>query len=58
MSQPRASPSFITHSIATRFGTGSAPGNPRQTGQVCVFSAAPKPTGHRQNIFVRVLSWT
>ena len=41
-----------------RFGTGRAPGNPRHTGHVCVFSPAPKPTGQRQNIFVRVLSWT
>ena len=49
---------MIVHSIARRFITGSAPGNPRQTGHVCVFSPAPNPAGQRQNIFVRVFSWT
>src|SRR5215468_5030557 len=42
-------------SIAARFGTGRAPGWARQTGQVCVFSAAPYSSSQRQNIFVRVL---
>src|SRR5215218_3630513 len=41
-------------SIACRFGTGSAPGNARQTGHVLLFSRAPYSTGQRQNIFVRV----
>src|SRR5919198_191829 len=58
MSQPSASPSLIVHSIAVRFGTGSDPGWPRQTGQVRVFGSAPKPDSQRQNIFVRVFSWT
>jgi hypothetical protein len=38
--------------------TGNAPGNPRQTGQVCVFGGAPNSTGHAQNIFERVFNWT
>src|SRR5689334_3397103 len=42
-------------SIARAFGTGSAPGWARQTGQVCVFSPAPYSSAQRQNIFVRVL---
>src|SRR5207248_10980917 len=55
---PTARPSLTVHSIAFAFGTGSAPGCARQTGHVRVFGAAPKPTSQRQNIFVRVLSWT
>jgi len=43
---------------ASWFITGNAPGNPRQTGQVCVFGSAPNSTGHAQNIFERVFSWT
>src|SRR5215207_3389356 len=58
MSQPSARPSLIVHSIARRLGTGSDPGCPRQTGHVWVFAAAPNPDSQRQNIFVRVLSWT
>src|SRR4051812_35443073 len=58
MSQPRASPSLIVHSTARRLGTGSEPGWPRQTGHVRVFGSAPKPDSQRQNIFVRVFSWT
>src|SRR6476659_4778041 len=41
-------------SIARSFGTGSAPGCARQTGQVCVFSPAPYSSAQRQNIFVFV----
>src|SRR5262249_56766309 len=55
---PSASPSLSVHSTAVSFGVGSAPGNARQTGQVCVFGSAAKPFGQRQNIFVRVFSWT
>src|SRR5918994_3164715 len=58
MSQPSARPSLIVHSIARRLGTGSEPGWPRQTGHVWVFGSAPNPDSQRQNIFVRVLSWT
>src|ERR1700751_1900276 len=41
--------------MARAFGTGNAPGCARQTGQVCVFSAAPYSSSQRQNILVRVL---
>src|SRR5436305_12861685 len=58
MRQPSASPSLIVHSTARSLGTGSAPGCARQTGHVCVFGSAPNPLAQRQNIFVRVLSWT
>ena len=57
-SQPSARPRSIDHSTAVRFGTGSDPGWPRQIGHVVVFGAAPNPLGQRQNIFVRVFSWT
>ena len=43
---------------ASAFVTGSVPGWPRQTGQVCVFGSSPKESAQPQNIFVRVLSWT
>src|SRR4051794_39493933 len=58
MSQPSARPRAIVHSIATRFGTGREPGCARQTVQVCVFGGSPKDSSQRQNIFVRVFSWT
>src|SRR5919204_3534165 len=58
MSHPSACPSLIVHSIASSFGTGSAPGCARQIGHVCVFGAPPKPFSQRQNIFVRVFSCT
>ena len=49
----------MASSIARRFGTGSAPGRPRHTGQTSVFGGAPN---HRalqpQNIFDSVLSST
>src|SRR5581483_8583115 len=45
-------------SIARRFGTGSAPGNARQTGHVFVLGGAAYSTGQRQNIFVRVFRCT
>ena len=40
------------------FVTGSVPGCPRHTGQVCVLGSSPKESEQPQNIFVRVLSWT
>src|SRR4051812_49036602 len=48
----------MAHSIAVPFGVGSAPGNARHTGHVCVFGSVAKVFGQRQNIFVCVLSWT
>ena len=32
--------------------TGSAPGKPRQVGQVWLFGSAPNSTGHAQNILL------
>src|SRR5437773_9708715 len=58
MWQLRACPSLIVHSTAVSFGTGSAPGNARHTGQVRVFGSPPKPDSQPQNIFVCVLSCT
>ena len=45
-------------SIARLFATGSAPGNARHTGHVCVFGPPPNSFTQRQNIFVRVFSCT
>src|SRR5262245_27455346 len=44
--------------MASALVTGSAPGRPRQTGQVCVLGGAPNSSGQPQNIFVLVWSWT
>ena len=49
----------MASSIALRFGTGSAPGKPRQTGQTSVFGGAPNHRAwHPQNIFDSVRSST
>src|SRR5678816_2438767 len=53
-----ASAAWMASSTAWRLRTGSAPGNPRQTGQTLVFGGAPKPVGHPQKILVRVASCT
>jgi len=53
-----ARPILIVDSIATSFTTGSAPGSPRHTGQVCVFGAAPNSVEQPQNIFDTVPSST
>src|SRR5262249_35290688 len=58
ISQPSARPSSMQSSIAARFGTGSAPGNARQTGQVFAFGGAAYSIAQRQNIFVRVFRCT
>src|SRR4051812_7677359 len=44
----------MANSTARRFSTGNAPGYPRQTGQTCVFGAAPKVVEQPQKIFVAV----
>src|SRR4029450_11873554 len=54
MRQLSACPSLIVHSTAVSFGTGSAPGNARQTGHTRVFGSPPNPASQRQNIFGRV----
>src|SRR4051812_41476128 len=43
--------------MALAFTTGSAPGRPKQTGQVCSLSAAPNWVESPQNILLRVESW-
>jgi hypothetical protein len=48
----------IVDSIACALTTGSAPGSPRQTGQVCVFGSAPKVVSQPQNILLAVPSST
>ena len=57
-SQPSASPIISAVVDARALSTGSAPGRPRQTGQVCVLGGSPKDSWQPQNIFVRVASWT
>ena len=51
---------MIVYSIAFSFTTGSAPGKPKQTGQVWVFGSAPKIVLQPQNIFEAVpnSTWT
>ncbi len=46
--------------MALAFTTGSEPGRPRQTGQVCVLGSAPNTVEQPQNIFEAVFSstWT
>ena len=60
MVQPSASPARIAKSTAVRFRTGSAPGSPRQTGQMWVFGSAPNAALQPQKIFDAVSScaWT
>src|SRR5215475_11872289 len=55
--RPRAA--LIAITTATRFKTGRAPGNPRQTGQVLTLGASPKRVEHEQNNldFVRSCAW-
>ena len=57
-SQPSAMPIISPKWIASALATGSAPGRPRQTGQVRVFGGSPKLSSQPQNIFVWVASWT
>ena len=47
----------MASSTAARFSTGSEPGMPRQTGQTCVFGAAPNAVLQPQKIFDVVSSW-
>src|SRR5689334_1028137 len=48
---------FTAMATASRFSTGSAPGIPRQTGQVCAFAGAPNFVEQPQKIFECVSSW-
>ncbi len=45
------------YSTTLRLSTGSTPGMPRQTGQVCVLGGDPKAVEQLQKIFVLVFSW-
>ena len=58
MSQCSASPIRIVDSMAFSLTTGSAPGSPRQTGQVCVLGSAPNAVAQPQNILLAVPSST
>ncbi len=58
MRQPRAIAVFAAQRRASRFKTGSAPGWPRQTGQVRLLGGAPNLTAQPQKSFVAVRSWT
>src|SRR5690606_10285015 len=60
ISQCSARPILIADSTPVALTTGSAPGRPRQTGQVWVFGSAPRAVAQPQNILVRVPSstWT
>ena len=58
MRQFSASAAFTAIATASRFSTGSAPGRPRQTGQVLVFGGAPNLVEQPQKILERVRSWT
>ena len=43
--------------MAFWLSTGSAPGSPRQVGQVLVLGSSPKEAGQAQNILEFVLTW-
>src|SRR5262249_40515159 len=55
-----ASATRSAYSTAFSFSTGSEPGNPRHTGQMCVFGSPPNSFAHPQNSLVAVDSsqWT
>ena len=55
-----AFPTLTAASTAASFSTGSAPGSPRQTGQVRVLgsSSSSASVEQPQKIFVSVSSWT
>src|SRR5579863_2104178 len=58
MVQLSASAAFMAIVTASRLSTGSAPGSPRQTGQVFELGGSPKRVEHAQNALVSVLSCT
>src|SRR5271167_2652321 len=57
-SQLMAVAASTANSTARLFSTGSAPGRPRQTGQMLVFGGAPNFAEQPQKAFVRVSSCT
>jgi len=58
MEQLRYKAALTADSMAAAFGTGRAPGKPRQTGQTLELGGSPKRLAQPQNILVAVLSWT
>src|SRR5579863_5105587 len=56
--QLRAKAASVAYSTAFALSTGSAPGSPRQTGQMFVLGAEPKWLAHPQKALVAVRSWT
>ena len=54
--QPMAAAASTAFSTASRFSTGKAPGNPRQTGQVCVLGSPPYSFLQPQKFLVAVSS--
>src|ERR1044072_7901544 len=56
MCRPSANPARAPSSTTRRFNTGSAPGNPRQVGQVFEFGSSPKRVAQPQKIFDSVLN--
>jgi hypothetical protein len=48
----------MANSTTFLFNTGSAPGRPKQTGQVWELGSEPKAVEQPQNILESVLSWT
>jgi len=56
ISQLIALAASTANSTARRFKTGSAPGNPRQVGQICVFGSPPYLLTQPQNAFDSVKS--
>lgn len=53
---PVAREAMAAYSTTFVFSTGSAPGIPRQTGQVLEFGGAPKLVEQAQKIFVAVFN--
>src|ERR1700712_486455 len=60
ISQLIALAASTANSTARRFNTGSAPGSPRQVGQICVFGSPPYLFTQPQNAFeaVKSCTWT
>src|SRR5208337_1399694 len=58
MAQLSAIAAFMAMMTASRFRTGSAPGNPRHTGQTLLLGGSPKRVEQEQNILDLVRSWT
>src|SRR5689334_20740974 len=58
MRQFSAMAARVAYSTALRFSTGSAPGQPRHTGQTLLLGGSPKRVEHEQKILLVVSSCT